>query len=448
MMVDTSDSATLNNPDEMEASNANANGMPSGPCITLEQAEGNPYLAQTYYFNSVADMLALSAHAREILTIPYRETRVQIPVRLNDGMRVFYGYRVQFNGALGPYKGGIRFHPEVDLDEVRALAALMVWKTSLMKLPFGGAKGGVVCDPRKLTTVELETLMRGFTTRIGNILGPSRDIPAPDVNTNAQMMAWLMDEYSKKYGHNPAVVTGKPVDLGGSLGRESATGRGAFFVLEQALKDHRIPMEKVTVAVQGFGNVGYYIAHEMQKAGAKVVAVSRSSGGIYAKNGLDVEKAYEYSQQEGKLDGFPSSEAITNAELLELPVTVLVPSALGNVITTENADRVKAEIVLECANHPLTPIADNILEEKNVLVIPDILANAGGVTVSYFEWVQNRQEVQWKADYVDSELREKMYTAYQRVRDLAMEKGITLRKAAFMLAVQRVVVASKLRGYI
>ncbi len=421
---------------------------------TLAEAENNPHLAQVYQFNRVADMLQLDPQVRKVLTTPYRKLEVQVMLRRDDGsLDSFTGYRVQHNGARGPYKGGVRYDEHVSEDEVLALASLMTWKCAVMNIPYGGAKGGIQIDPRKYSQAELERVTRDYTRKISRIIGPETDIPAPDMNTNAQTMAWMMDEFGRIRGNGgnneTAVVTGKPLSLGGSKGRESATGRGAFFVLREALKDANINLKTATAAVQGFGNVGYFIAENLQKAGVKVVAISTVDGAMYNKDGIDVKALKEYEKQHGSVLGFKGATSLANpAELMELPVDVLVPAAKEMVLTEKNADRVKAKVVLECANGPTTPGADQILNRKGVRVIPDILANAGGVTVSYFEWVQNMEHQQWDEDEVDQKLEKKMTTAYREIKTLSDEKKVPLRDAAFMLAVQRVVEAAKARGYI
>jgi glutamate dehydrogenase (NAD(P)+) len=385
---------------------------------------------------------------REILRTSYRELTVQVPVRMDDGrLEVYTGYRVQHNAARGPYKGGIRYHPDADIDEVRALAALMTWKTAVIDVPFGGAKGGVQCDARAMSEGERQRLTRRFTNTISYLLGVNRDVPAPDVNTDAQTMAWMMDAYSARYGYTPAIVTGKPVELGGSYGRDAATGRGVVYCLEEAARDYGIDLAGATVAVQGFGNVGSWFARLVPELGCRVVAVSDVEGGVYRSDGLDAAALAEHVRAHGSVVGAPDTDPITNEDLLELEVDVLVPAALDRVIHQENAARVKARIVVEAANHPVTPSADDILHRAGVVVIPDILANAGGVTVSYFEWVQNIQQFRWDEDQVNSELRKRMAAAWENVYRRATVDEIPLRLAAFAIAVERVERADKLRGY-
>ena len=411
--------------------------------------ETNSFEAVNLFFDRAADHVRLEDEMREVLRMSYREITVQVPVRMDDGrLEVLTGYRVQHNAARGPYKGGVRYHPDADINEVRALASLMTWKTALVDVPFGGAKGGVQCDARTMSLGEKQRLTRRFTQQISYVLGINRDIPAPDVNTDAQTMAWMMDAYSSRYGYTPAIVTGKPVELGGSLGRDAATGRGCVFALEEAAKDLAIDLGGATVAVQGFGNVGSWFARLVGGLGCRVVAVSDVSGGIYRADGLDVNAAFAHAQETGSVIDAPGTEAITNDELIELDVDVLVPAALDRVVNEVNADRVRARVVVEAANHPVTPAADKILNAAGKVVIPDILANAGGVTVSYFEWVQNIQQFRWDEDHVNDELRKTMARAWKSVHERATADGIPLRLAAFAIAVERVDRADRLRGYV
>ena len=408
----------------------------------------SPHESVTYFFEQAADRIRLDDEMREVLRGSYREMQVQVPVRMDDGqLFVFNGYRVQHNGARGPYKGGVRFHPEADLDEVRALAALMTWKTAVTDLPFGGAKGGVQCEPYMMSEAELQRLTRRYTQMIGYVLGVNRDIPAPDMNTNAQTMAWMMDAFGQRYGYQPACVTGKPIELGGSLGREAATGRGVVFVMQEYAKDTGYPLEGATVAVQGFGNVGSFAARIAAEAGAKVVAVSDVRGGIAQSSGLDIEKVWAHRDATGSVVDFPGADQITNEDLLELDVDWLVPAALGEVIHSGNVGKIKAKVVVEAANHPVTPIADATLADDGVTVIPDILANAGGVTVSYFEWTQNIQQFRWEESEVNARLARIMAKAYADVAARAAECS-SLREAAFVVGVSRVVRAARLRGYV
>ena len=409
-----------------------------------------PFDAVNFFFHRAARVRDISSGALDVLSGTYRELRVQVPLRRDDGsLDVVYGYRVQHNAARGPYKGGIRYHPDADLDEVRALASLMTWKTALVDVPFGGAKGGVQVDTEGMSTAELERLTRRYTDQIGHILGGTRDIPAPDMNTNAQTMSWILDQYGRKHGHTNQIVTGKPVALGGSLGREEATGRGCVVVTDAALKDLGRDAEGATLAIQGFGNVGSWAARVAAERGYRIVAVSDVHGAVFRGDGLDVDTLLDHLDETGSVVDAPGSEPIRNAELLELDVDVLMPAALGGVITHENAERIRADVVIEAANHPVTPIADLHLHERGVIVVPDILANAGGVTVSYFEWVQNNQEIQWDLEDVNHRLEIKLDRAYQQCRDFQdAHDGINLREAAFALAVDRVVEAASLRGYL
>ena len=408
-----------------------------------------PFEAVTFFFNEVADLVGLDDATRAVLSGTYREIRVQIPLQRDDGsVTPFWGYRVQHNGARGPYKGGVRYHPHADLEEVRALAALMTWKTALVDVPFGGAKGGVQVDPAELSAREMERLTRRYMSQVSYIVGVYRDIMAPDVNTNAQTMAWMMDAYGQRAGHTPAIVTGKPVALGGSLGREAATGRGAVMVTNAAVGDLGRSPEDMTVAIQGFGNVGSWTARLAAECGYRVVAVSDVLGGITAEKGLDVEALTAHVREAGTVVGFEGAEPLDNTELLELDVDVLVPAALGGVITSTNADRIAATLVVEAANAPVTPLADRILAERGVTVLPDILANAGGVTVSYFEWTQNIQQFSWTEERVNTELGDHMRSAYAQVRDRAKAQDTDLRHAAFAIAVDRVATAAHLRGYV
>ena len=408
-----------------------------------------PFESVTYFFHQVADQMDIDDQTREVLSGTYREIRVQIPLRLDDGsVQTVYGYRVQHNGARGPYKGGVRYHPTANLDEVRALAALMTWKTAIVDIPFGGAKGGIQVDPDALSNAELERMTRRFMAQVSYIVGVNRDIMAPDVNTNAQTMAWMMDAYGQRAGHTPAIVTGKPVELGGSLGRDAATGRGCVIVMNEAVRDAGKTPADLTLAIQGFGNVGSWMARLAEEEGYRVVAVSDVRGAIYNGNGLDIEKLVGHSRETGSVVGFEGAEAMDGQELLELDVDILAPAALGEVITKANAERIQARLIIEAANHPITPVADAILSDRGVTVVPDILANAGGVTVSYFEWTQNIQQFSWAEERVNDELNKKMTAAYEQVRDHAQSQTMTLREAGFALAVQRVANAAHLRGYV
>jgi len=409
----------------------------------------SPHRSVTFFFDRAAEHVGLDDDMREVLRGSYRELSVQVPVRMDDGqLMVFNGYRVQHNGARGPYKGGIRYHPDADIDEVRALAALMTWKTAIADLPFGGAKGGVQCETYLMSDPEKQRLTRRFTSMIAYILGVNRDIPAPDMNTNAQTMAWMMDEFGKRYGHQPACVTGKPVELGGSLGRDAATGRGVVMTMQECSAHTGIPLDGAAVAIQGFGNVGSWTARLLAETGARVIALSDIRGGILNTKGIDMEAAFEHQRETGSIVDLPGSEAIDNHDLLELEVDWLVPAALGEVITQRNASKIAARAVVEAANHPVTPAADAELTEAGVLIVPDILANAGGVTVSYFEWTQNIQQFRWSEEQVNENLGIVMRRAYQTCAARADDQKISLREAAFAVAVERVSVAAKLRGYV
>jgi glutamate dehydrogenase (NAD(P)+) len=400
-------------------------------------------------FDRAADLIGLESYMRRILAAPFREVQVEIPVRMDDGrIEVFTGYRIQHNGARGPCKGGIRYHPHADHDEVLGLATIMTWKTALMDIPFGGSKGGVAVDPRKLTPLELERLTRRFTQRISIVLGPYRDVPAPDVNTNAQVMAWILDEYSSRHGYTPAAVTGKPVSLGGSLGRDEATGRGVMYVMMEYARDFGVPFKGGRVVIQGFGNVGGHLARLLvAEAGATVIAVSDLDGGIVNERGLDIPGLLAHTAERRPVSAWRGGMPITNDDLWSIKCDWLVPAALGGVITREqNARTIDARVVVEGANAPTTPTADLILAERGIPVIPDFLANAGGVTVSYYEWAQNLQQYRWTHEKVNEELRATITRAYAAVRDLANERAVTLRTAAYAIALQRVAEAERLRG--
>ncbi|MGH7569109.1 MAG: Glu/Leu/Phe/Val family dehydrogenase [Gemmatimonadales bacterium] len=400
-------------------------------------------------FVRAANLISLEDYMRRLLLTPFREVQVELPVRMDDGrIEVFTGYRIQHNGARGPCKGGIRYHPEADHDEVLGLATIMTWKTALMDIPFGGAKGGVTVDPKQLSHLELERLTRRFTQRIAIVLGPYRDIPAPDVNTNAQVMAWILDEYSSRQGYTPAVVTGKPVSLGGSLGREEATGRGVMYVMAEYARDFGIPLKGSRVVIQGFGNVGSHLARLLDaEQGAKVIAVSDVNGGIVNEGGLDVPGLLAHAAARRPVSEWKGGKAITNEQLWTIPCDWLVPAALGGVISKEaNAGTIPCKVVVEGANEPTTPTADLILAERGIAVLPDFLANAGGVTVSYYEWAQNLQQYRWTHEQVNRELKATITKAYAAVRDLAKDKGVTFRTAAYAIALQRVAEAERLRG--
>jgi glutamate dehydrogenase (NAD(P)+) len=400
------------------------------------------------YFDRAADQLDLAASLRTILVTPRREVQVQIPIEMDNGeLRCYIGYRVQHNKARGPMKGGLRYHHEVDLDEVRALASLMTWKTAVVNIPYGGAKGGIAVDASQLSVRELERITREFIDEIHDIIGPDTDVPAPDMGTDHRVMAWIMDQYNKYHGFNPGVVTGKPVEYYGIPGREEATGRGVGLLTAKLLGRLRRRAAGACVAIQGFGNVGTHTAKFLHEAEAKIVAISDTTGAYYRADGLDIPATLRYVLEHNKLlRGFPDADRITNAELLELDVDVLIPAAIGGVITAENAPRVKAPIIIEAANAPVEPEADVLLHQGGVLVLPDILANAGGVTVSYFEWVQNRQFYHWNLDRVRQELDKTLTTAFEEIWELAHKRKVSLRTAAFMLGIDRVARAAILGG--
>ena len=407
----------------------------------------NNYENTNRLFDKAADVIELDADIRKILKTPFREVKVELPVRMDDGhIEVFLGYRVQHNGARGPMKGGLRFHPEVDFDEVRSLASLMTWKTALVNVPFGGAKGGITCDPWQMSQRELEVLTRRFTSRMGLAWGLHRDIPAPDVNTNAQVMAWIMDQYSQRYGYTPGIVTGKPLGLGGSPGREAATGKGVSIATREAARDFDIDLKGARVAIQGFGNVGSYTGKFLHEMGAQIVAVSDASGGLFAGDGLPVTELFDHTYEHRTIEGFGQGEALSNEELITLDCDILIPAALGGVITQENANDVRAKMVVEAANSPITTIGDAILNDRGVIVVPDIFANAGGVTVSYFEWVQNIQAMTWEEDDVNQRLERIMVKAYRDVTDVMKQQSVPMRTAAFTIAIQRVADTEKMRG--
>lgn len=411
------------------------------------RADMSPFDGVNYFFDRAAEMNGLSDSTRRVLATPKREVRVEVPLRRDSGdLEVFVGYRVQHDNSRGPYKGGIRYHPTADLDEVRALASLMTWKTAVADVPFGGAKGGIEVDVTDFSSSELQQLTRRYTRAIAEIIGPTTDIPAPDMSTDAQVMAWLLDEYEELKGHNPAVVTGKPIVLGGSPGREAATGTGCVMVLDEVIRDRNGDPHDTTVAIQGFGNVGRWAAIEAAERGYQVVALADIDGAIHRSDGLDVTAIVAHADETGTVAGFAGADEIDPAEILELDVDVLIPAAIGGVIHHANADRVRASIVIEGANNPTTPVADASLAERGVTVVPDILANAGGVTVSYFEWVQNIQRFRWSEERVMEELANVLTTAYRQVAAIAEERDCSLRLAAFSLGVGRVTEASRLRG--
>ena len=416
---------------------------------TAEPAEISNYEIVSHHFDDAADRLGIRDDIATVLKTSYREIQVQIPIRLSDDrVHVFSGFRVQHNGARGPYKGGVRFHPDVDLDEVRALASLMTWKTAVAGIPFGGAKGGVNCPARDLEIDELEKVARAFIDKVGKLLGPQRDIPAPDVGTNAQTMAWFMDEYGKLHGHTPAICTGKPIALEGSYGREAATGRGVVHMFEAAAKELDLKPEDTRVVVQGYGNVGSWAAKILQDKGAKLVAASDADGAVRSDKGLDAHKLADHVAEGGTVADFDDGEAISAEELLETEGEVFIPAALGGMIHKHNADTLGCKLIVEGANSPTTPTADEMLADKGVTVIPDVMANAGGVVVSYLEWVQNLQHFRWDEAAVNDRLATVMKRTYGEVAERAKEKDLPLRAAAYELGIERVYEAATTRGYV
>jgi glutamate dehydrogenase (NAD(P)+) len=414
----------------------------------VKSAALNPYHMALQQFEAAADKINLSEDMREILRQPKRELTVNFPVRLDNGrVKTFTGYRVQHNVNRGPAKGGIRYGPDVTLDEVKALAMWMTWKCAVVGIPFGGAKGGVICDPKQMSPSELERLTRRYATEISIVVSPHSDIPAPDVNTNAQVMAWIMDTYSMHEGYSiPAVVTGKPLSIGGSEGRNDATATGVLFVTRQAAKRIGMPVQGARVSIQGFGNAGSIAARLFHHEGCKVVAVSDTRGGIYNESGLDPATVLRFKQERGSVVNFPRAQNISVQEVLEIPCDILIPAATEGVITSANADRVQARIISEAANGPTTPEADEILFRKGVYIIPDILANAGGVTVSYFEWVQDLQSFFWDVEEITQKLEVIMNRAFAAVADKADQFSCDMRLAANMLAISRVAEATQVRG--
>jgi glutamate dehydrogenase (NAD(P)+) len=414
-------------------------------------AEVSNYDIVNHWFDLAADRMELRDDIRAVMRSSYREVQVQIPVRLGDGkIHVFTGFRVQHNGARGPYKGGIRYHREVDLDEVRALATLMTWKTAVAGIPFGGAKGGVNVDASRCDEAELQRITRSFIDKIDKVLGPTRDIPAPDVGTNAQTMAWMMDEYGKLHGHTPAIVTGKPISLEGSYGREAATGRGLVYMFREAAPALGLQPSDTRVVVQGFGNVGSWVARIMAQLGCTVIGVSDTRGAIHSEDGLDTEALQTHVRHGGKVAEFGGEgvEAISPEALIGLECEVVVPAALGGMIHAGNAATLNTKVVLEGANSPTTPQADAILVDKGVHVIPDVMANAGGVVVSYFEWVQNLQHFRWDEREVNEKLGAIMRRTYREISARAQEEDVPLRVAAYQTGIERVVDAARTRGYI
>jgi glutamate dehydrogenase (NAD(P)+) len=408
----------------------------------------NPFELARAQLRRVGEVFAIDPNLIRVLSECKKGVEVSIPVSMDDGsVSVYLGYRVTHNIARGPSKGGIRYHPDVTLDEVKSLSMWMTWKCALMGLPFGGAKGGVVCDPKRLSAGELERLTRRYTSEIINDIGPERDIPAPDVGTDGRVMAWIFDTYSMNKGHSVlGVVTGKPLSVGGSLGREEATARGSLYCIQALSQKQQQRVRDYTVAIQGFGNVGAHLARLLHAEGATVVAVSDSQGGVYNASGLDVPTALAHKQERGVLAGLANAEAITNEELIELPCDILAPCALEQVITDENAERIKAPVICEGANGPVTPTADAVLEDRGILVLPDVLANAGGVVVSYFEWVQGLQEYFWREDEVNAKLHDIVVRAFEETWQTRERYDTSMRMAAYGLAVQRVAEATTTRG--
>jgi glutamate dehydrogenase (NAD(P)+) len=409
---------------------------------------GSIFRAMLHEFDEAARLLHLDPGIWKILTHPKRQIIVSCPVLMDNGeIEVFTGYRVQYSITLGPAKGGIRYHPDVTLDEVTALAAWMTWKCAVAHIPFGGGKGGIVCDPTRMSRREQEALTRRYVAEIIDAIGPEKDVPAPDVNTNDQVMAWVMDTYSMHVGHtSTAVVTGKPLELGGSVGRRQATGRGVMIVAREAAKHLGFDIKGATIAIQGFGNVGSVSADLLAQAGGRIVGVTDWKGGVYNANGLDIPKLLEHAKAHKTVDGFPGAEPLTNEELFALEVDILIPAALENQITTDNAAGIKARIVIEAANGPVTPEANNVLRDRGIFVVPDILANSGGVTVSYFEWVQDRYGYFWEESDVNARLEKKMHEAFHDVLQTSLKYSVDMRTGAYIVAISRVGTVTQLRG--
>lgn len=398
-------------------------------------------------FNRAADLIGLDETIRTSLNVPDRELMVEVPLRKDDGtIESFRGYRVQHNNSRGPFKGGIRYHEEVDLDEVRSLAALMTWKTALVDIPYGGGKGGISVNPSTLSELELERLSRRFFRAINPIIGVNRDIPAPDVNTNPQIMAWFMDEYGMINGHTPGIVTGKPIELGGSLGRNAATGKGTAIIARETANLLNMDLEGASVVIQGFGNVGSFAGRFLNEMGSKIIAVSDVNGGLYDPDGLDITSLIDYNNKNGTIKGFSQGDSVSNEDILNIECDFLIPAALGGVIHKMNVEKLNCRVIIEAANGPVTPPADDILFKKGVYVVPDILTNAGGVTVSYFEWVQNLQQFQWNEEEVNDKLENKMVAAFNEVSSMMKSKKTSMRMAAFAVAIDRVAKSFELRG--
>ncbi len=406
---------------------------------------------QRHFLNRAFETLRLDDAQRNLLLSSFRETLISIPLKVRrngiEMLRTFTGFRVQHNHARGPFKGGLRYHPASNLNEIRALAQLMTWKTALVNIPYGGAKGGIAVDPAELHADELEVLTKRFTQKMRPLLGVHQDIVAPDVGTNPRVMAWILEEYSKAHGYTPGIVTGKPLELGGSEGRLEATGYGVATITRQAAADHGLELNQARVVIQGFGNVGSHVAQRLADLGATVIALSDARGGVLCESGIDVAAALAHVRENTWLEGLPGTETISNAELLELPCDILVPAALESVINCDNAERIRADMIVEAANMPITHQADDILRERGKIVVPDVLANAGGVLASYYEWVQNLQEFPWERDTVFYRLEERLLRTYGEVHRLAAHKGVDMRTAAYELAIHRVSEAIRLRGF-
>jgi glutamate dehydrogenase (NAD(P)+) len=406
---------------------------------------------QEEFLKRAFDRLRLDVAQQQLLVDPFREVIVQIPLNIREGARetlkTFTGYRVQHNHARGPFKGGLRFHSDVNLGEMRALAQLMTWKTALADVPFGGAKGGISVDPSTLRADQLETMTKRFTQKMAPILGVHEDIPAPDINTDPQVMAWIFEEYSKTHGHSPGIVTGKPLEIGGSPGRLEATGHGVAFITAQACSDLGLPVHETRAVVQGFGNVGSHTARRLAELGSRITALSDVDGGVVCEDGIDVPEALIYTKRTGRLDGLPGSKRINNDELLGLPCDILIPAALEATIDCDNEASIQAKLIVEAANMPLTHGADTSLRNRGILIVPDLLANAGGVIASYFEWAQNVQQFPWDRDTILRRLEQRLLLAYEQVRSLAESKSIDLRTSAYEMAVGRVLRAIELRGF-
>jgi glutamate dehydrogenase (NAD(P)+) len=403
--------------------------------------------ATTHYFRKAARIMDVGERIEALLSTPLREVKVQVSIELDNGeIRTFQGYRVQHDNSRGPMKGGLRFHPAITQDEVVSLASLMTWKTAVVNLPFGGSKGAIACDPSRMSVKEIERLTRKYVDQIQELIGPNQDVPAPDINTNPQVMAWIMDQYSRYHGHSPAVVTGKPLDLYGSKGRETATGKGITLIVREVLRDVGLPVKGTRFAVQGFGNVGSHTARLLHEEGGHIVAVSDVHGGVRNAAGLDVSALFDHVKRQGTVKGFPQGQACSSDDVLFSDCEVLIPAAVGDVLTLQNVNQVRAKIVVEGANAPTSPQADEVLEKRGVVVVPDILASAGGVTVSYFEWVQNLQHMAWDEERVSAELEKTVREAYERVSQLCRSRKVSLRTAAYMVAIGRVGKATMLRG--